>query len=253
MTIEKGRVALVTGASRGIGRAIAVQLAANGARVVATARDEGELRTLANETGADYVVGSVDTPAGCARIVEEAIERIGPIDILVNNAGIMGGLAPVWDLDPDAWRATLAVNLDAPFELTRRVAGAMVERGYGRIVMVSSTAGQNGFAEFSAYCTSKHGLLGLMRSVAQDVGAHGVTCNAVCPGGVHTPMTDEWLDLVEADGGSREAAYAEAAAMYLPKRLLTPDEIAATVVFLASEEASGINGEAVKIAFGNYR
>ncbi len=247
------RVALVTGASRGIGRAIAVQLARRGARVMATARDEAQLRRLADEAGVAYVVGAVDTPAGCAEIVAATTERLGPVEILVNNAGAMGELAPVWELDSAAWRATLALNLDAPFELTRLVAGSMVERGCGRIVMVSSTAGNVGLADFSAYCAAKAGLLGLMRAVAQDVGAHGVTCNAVCPGAVHTQIADEWLDLMEAQGHSREETYAEAAAKYPPKRLLTPEEIAATVAFLAGEEASGINGETITVALGGYR
>jgi NAD(P)-dependent dehydrogenase (short-subunit alcohol dehydrogenase family) len=220
---------------------------------MATARTEVELASLGRESGVDYVVGSLAEPEDRARIVAQTTERLGPIDILVNNAGIGSPPASVWDVDPADWRETLAVNLDAPFELTRLVAGAMVERGYGRIVMVASTAGKAGFAGSSAYCTSKHGLLGLMRCVAQDVGANGVTCNAVCPGGVETPMTQMWLDRVEAQGGSREDAYAEAVALYLPKRLLTPDEIAATIAFLASSEASGINGEAVTVALGSHR
>lgn len=248
----RGRVALVTGAGRGIGRATAALLARRGARVMATARTEAELEALAQETGVDYVVGSVDQAEDCARILEQTVERLGPIDVLVNNAGRLGTAAPIWDVDPADWRRTLDVNLDGPFELTRGVARSMVERGWGRIVMVASTMGRRGFADASTYCTSKHALIGLMRCVAQDVGAHGVTCNAVCPGAVQTAMTDGWLDRVEERGGSREEALAEAAALYLPKRLLTPDEIAATIAFLASPEASGINGEALTVALGSH-
>jgi NAD(P)-dependent dehydrogenase (short-subunit alcohol dehydrogenase family) len=249
-TLE-GSVALVTGAGRGIGRSIAILLAERGARVMATARTLSALERLAAEADVDYVAGSVTSPEDRTGIVAQTRERLGPIDILVNNAGAIAPMAPLWKIEPDVWRETLALNLDAPFELTRLVAGEMVERGRGRIVMIGSTASQVGFGEGAAYCTAKHGLLGLMRSVAQDVGARGVTCNAVCPGAVHTSLTDRWLAMEEARGRSSEEAYAEVVDSYLPKRLLRPGEIAATVAFLASPEASGINGEAITVALGS--
>jgi NAD(P)-dependent dehydrogenase (short-subunit alcohol dehydrogenase family) len=217
---------------------------------MATGRDEDALDSLARETGVDCVAGALDAPDTCARIIEETNERIGPVDILINNAGTAGELAPVWQLDPGAWRKTLAVNLDAPFELTRLTAGAMVERGSGRIVMIASVAAERGSATASAYCASKHGLLGLMRSIAQDVGAYGVTCNAICPGGVLTPLAERLVDRREAEGIAREDAYAEFVASNPAKRWLDPDEIAAVVAFLISAEASGINGEALTVALG---
>ena len=184
-------MAVVTGAGRGIGRATAALLAARGARVLAVSRTESELRSLADETGVEILAETVGTAAGCARIVETAHERLGPIEILVNNAGVgSANEREIWEQDPSLWHETLAVNLHGPFELTRRAARDMVEGRYGRIVMVSSTAGELGAARMSAYCTSKHGLLGLMRAVAQDVGPHGVTCNAVLPGWVRTEMAN---------------------------------------------------------------
>jgi NAD(P)-dependent dehydrogenase (short-subunit alcohol dehydrogenase family) len=244
----KDRVALVTGAGRGIGRATALALAERGARVMAVSRTEGELAEL----GLDYVAESVATPEGCERIVTEARGRLGPIEILVNNAGLGSAHErPIWEQDPSVWHETLAVNLHAPFHLTRLAAPDMVERGWGRIVMVSSTAGQIGGAAESAYDTSKHGLLGLMRSVAQDVGSFGVTCNAVLPGWVRTSMAERSAEEVAAQRGvSVEEVWAERAAVYPAGRVVTAEEVAAAIVFLAGEEASGINGEAITVALG---
>ena len=246
------RVALVTGAGRGIGRATARALAERGARVMAVSRTEEELESLARELDVEYLAESVATEEGCARIVDETRGRLGPIEILVNNAGI--GSADervIWEQDPRVWRETLAVNLDGPFHLTRLAAADMVERGWGRIVMVSSTAGQVGGAAESAYDTSKHGLIGLMRSVAQDVGRHGATCNAVLPGWVRTEMAERSARrTAKRRGTTPEAVWAERAAVYPAGRVLEPDEIASVIAFLASEEASGVNGEAVTVALG---
>jgi len=248
----QGKIALVTGAGRGIGRATALALASRGARVMGVARTEAELEPLAAEAPAEVLAESVATPEGCARIVDETRRRLGAIDILVNNAGIGSvGERPIWEQEPARWEQTLAVNLHGPFHLTRLAVPDMIERGWGRIVMVSSTAGEVGGPAMSAYCTSKAGLLGLMRSVAQDVGRFGVTCNAVLPGWVRTAMADRkaaWE--AEQRAITVDEVWAGRAADYPAGRVLTPEEIAATIAFLASDEASGVNGEALTVALG---
>lgn len=250
--MAEGRVAIVTGAGRGIGRATAALLAARGARVLAVSRTESELRSLAAETGVEVLAETVGTAAGCARIVETARERLGPIEILVNNAGVgSANERAIWEQEPALWHETLAVNLHGPFELTRRAARDMVERRYGRIVMVSSTAGELGAPRMSAYCTSKHGLLGLMRAVAQDVGPHGVTCNAVLPGWVRTEMANRSAEReAERRGISAADVWVERARDYPPGRVLEPEEVASVIAFLASAEAGGVSGETVTVALG---
>ncbi len=245
----EGRVTLVTGAGRGIGRVTAELLASRGAQVMAAARSENELESL----GLDYVVADLGTPGGCAVAVEETRERLGPIEVLVCNHGIGSAHEQViWEQGPEVWDQTMRINLDGPFHLTRLVLSSMVERGYGRLVYTSSTAGQ--VAEFagSAYTSSKHGLLGLMRSVAQDAGPFGVTSNAVLPGWVRTEMAERSAR-AEADerGITTEEVWAERAAGYPPGRVATTEEVAHAIAFLASEESSGISGEAVTVALGS--
>ena len=184
-----GRVALVTGAGRGIGRATALALRAAGAEVVAVARSGDELAALAADCGARPLVGDLASAGGCALLADAALARWGAIDVLVNNAGVgSAGEGDVARHSFERWREAMAVNLDAPFELTRRLLPAMIDRRWGRIVMVSSLAGLPGGVApgMSAYAASKHGLIGLMRAVAVEVAAHGVTCNAVLPGSVRT-------------------------------------------------------------------
>jgi NAD(P)-dependent dehydrogenase (short-subunit alcohol dehydrogenase family) len=248
-----GRVALVTGGGRGIGRAIGRALAADGASVCLVARSEPELRAAAEEIGASYVAVSLATEDGCVQTIEETRRRLGPIAILVNNAG-MGSYEerPIWDQATTTWRDTMAVNLDAPFLLTRLAVADMIEAGWGRIVMISSTAGEVGAPAMSAYCASKHGLIGLMRSVAADTIPHGVTCNAVLPGWVRTTMADADADAEgRALGKTAEEVWEERAASYAAKRVLEPSEIAGVVRFLASDDASGVNGEAITVALGS--
>ena len=248
-----GRTALVTGASRGIGRACALALVRAGASVVATARDAGALDELAREPGIEPLVSELDSPEGCARVAAEARRLGGPITILVNNAG-RGGWhdRPIWEQDDEGWRASMAVNLDAPFELTRRLVPDMIEAGWGRIVMVSSTAGQIGAPAMSPYCASKHGVLGLMRSVAQDVAPHGVTCNAVLPGWVRTEMAERDAEQeAERRGTTAEAVWRERAEASPAGRVLEPGEVAEVVAYLASDAARAVNGEAITVALGS--
>jgi NAD(P)-dependent dehydrogenase (short-subunit alcohol dehydrogenase family) len=212
------------------------------------ARSESELRRL----GLDYVVADLGTVDGCARAVRGTEERLGTVEILVCNHGIGSARERVvWEQDPQVWRETMSINLDGPFHLSRAVLESMIERGYGRLVFTSSTAGQ--VAEFagSAYNSSKHGLLGLMRSVAQDAGPRGVTSNAVLPGWVRTPMAELSAEAEAKQRGiTTDEVWDERAALYPPGRVVTPEEVAEVIVFLASEESSGVNGEAITVALG---
>ncbi|HEY7196423.1 MAG TPA: SDR family NAD(P)-dependent oxidoreductase [Gaiellaceae bacterium] len=248
----KDRVAVVTGAGRGIGRATARLLAERGARVLGVSRTRSELESLAAETGVEILAESVATEEGCTRIVEEAHRLLGPIEILVNNAGIgSADEKPIWAQPTELWRETMTVNLDGPFYLTRLAARDMREAGFGRIVMVSSTSGEKGDAAESAYDASKHGLIGLMRSAAQDVGTFGGTCNAVLPGWVRTSMAERSAATEAAARGiTTDEVWAERAKLYPAGRVLEPEEVAVVIAFLASDEAGGVNGETITVALG---
>jgi NAD(P)-dependent dehydrogenase (short-subunit alcohol dehydrogenase family) len=216
---------------------------------MAVARSENELQSL----GLDYVVADLGTADGCKLAVEETRDRLGPVAILVCNHGIGSAHERViWEQDAELWRETMQINLDGPFFLSRLVVKDMVEQGYGRLVFTSSTAGQVAEYAGSAYNSSKHGLLGLMRSVAQDAGVHNVTSNAVLPGWVRTPMAEKSA-LAEAErrGITCDEVWRERAATYPAGRVVTTQEVAEVIAFLASAESSGVNGEAITVALGS--
>ncbi len=244
----EGRVAMVTGAGRGIGRVSAEILASRGARVMAVARSENELQTL----GLDYIVADLGTPEGCAHAVKETQDRLGPVAILVCNHGIGSAHERViWEQEPELWRETMRINLDGPYFLSKLVVKDMIKQEYGRFVYTSSTAGQVAEYAGSAYNSSKHGLLGLMRSVAQDAGQYNVTSNAVLPGWVRTTMAETSAKAeAEQRGITPDEVWAERAALYPAGRVATPEEVAEVIAFLASEESSGVNGEAITVALG---
>lgn len=245
----EGRVALVTGASRGIGRVAAELLASRGAHVMCVARGAQELA----EIGLEYVVADLGTPDGCALAVSDTERRLGPIDILICNHGIGSAKERVvWEQDSDIWSETMRVNLDGPFHLSKLVLRGMVERGYGRVVYTSSTAGLVAEHAGSAYNSSKHGLLGLMRSVALDAGPFGITSNAVLPGWVRTEMADRSADQEAKNRNiTVDQVWQERAELYPAGRVPTAAEVAETIAFLASEESSGINGESIRVALGS--
>jgi NAD(P)-dependent dehydrogenase (short-subunit alcohol dehydrogenase family) len=245
----EGRVALVTGGGRGIGLATANLLASRGAKVMCVARSVGELKAAGHE----FIAADLGSIEGCEQAVWETEERLGRVDILICNHGIGSAHERVvWDQDPETWRESMRVNLDAPFYLSRRVLPGMIERRYGRLVFTSSTAGLVAEYAGSAYNSSKSGLLGLMRSVARDAGQFGVTANAVLPGWVRTAMAERSARYEAKERGiTPYEVWAERAALYPPGRVATPEEVAALIAFLASEEASGVSGEAIRVALGS--
>jgi len=245
----EGRVALITGAGRGIGRATAELLASRGAKVMCVSRSKQQLA----EVGLEYAVADLGTPDGCAQAIAETEQRLGPIEILVCNHGIGSAHERVvWEQDPELWSETMRVNLDGPFHLSRLVLQGMIERQYGRLVYTSSTAGLVAEYAGSAYNSSKHGLLGLMRSVALDGGPYGITSNAVLPGWVRTEMAERSARQEAKDRGiTTDQVWEERAELYPPGRIATPQEVAEMIAFLASEESSGVSGEAIRVALGS--
>lgn len=246
------RVAIVTGASSGIGRATAVRLAADGYAVLGVARSAEPLATLAAETGIEVLAETAATADGCARIVATARERLGPITAVVAAAGLGAYVeAPIQEITVERFTESLAVHLEGPFHLIRLAAADLIAAGHGRVVAVSSTAGQVGGPAQPGYCASKHGVIGLIRAAAWDLGPHGVTCNAVLPGWVDTPMARADAE-VESQRTGRSVAEIEAArrAGYPAGRIVTPEEVADTIAYLCSDGASGINGEAITVALG---
>jgi NAD(P)-dependent dehydrogenase (short-subunit alcohol dehydrogenase family) len=216
---------------------------------MAVSRSEQELGSL----GLDYVVADLGNQKECERVVRETRDRLGAVTILVCNHGIGSAHEKVvWEQDPEAWKETMRINLDGPFFLSRLVLKDMIQEGYGRMVFTSSTAGQVAEYAGSAYTSSKHGLLGLMRSVARDAGQYGITSNAVLPGWVRTRMAETSAETEARQRGiSTRQVWEERAGLSPSGRVVSPEEVAEVIAFLASEEASGLNGEAITVALGS--
>ena len=250
-----GRVAFVTGGGRGIGRAIVLRFAGAGARIVVAARSTGEVQAVAAEVEraggqALPVHCDVTSAASVQASVEETLRRFGSVDVLVNNAGVAES-APFTRLDRKLWDRTLAVNLTGTYLCMREVLGSMIERRWGRIINIASTAAQEGYAYTAAYCAAKHGVLGLTRAVALEVERQGITVNAICPGWVDTEMTAASIArIVKATGRTPEAARAELEGMNPQGRLIRPEEVAALAFWLAGGEASSVTGQAYNVDDG---
>jgi 3-hydroxybutyrate dehydrogenase len=249
------RVALITGAGRGIGRAIALAYAESGARLALTARTVAEL---------DEVVGKIRSAGGTAlafpadladravpqKLVADVQQALGPVEILVNNAGV-GSSAnprPVVEFDDDFWDLSLAVNLTAPYLLCKAVLPEMLARRWGRIITIASINGKIGSLHGAAYAASKHGVLGLTRTLAIEVASQGITVNAICPGPVHTVMNDR---RIEYDAQRRGVTFHDQEASLTPiGRRLEPEEIAPLAVYLATDAAAAVVGQALNIDGG---
>ncbi|MBM4358498.1 MAG: SDR family oxidoreductase [Deltaproteobacteria bacterium] len=239
-----GRTALVTGASRGIGRAVAERLAQDGARIVASARSVAALEEVVRSLpGAGHVALPMDV--GDAASIESALAGLLDVDILVSNAGIAES-KPFDRTDDATFLRLFEVNALATARLARVLIPRMVARGFGRVVVVASNAGLSGYAYTSAYCASKHAVVGWMRAVAHEIARTPVTVNAVCPGWVDTDMAGEAVSRIAVKTGrSAEDARSTLAAMSPQHRLVAPEEVAHLVASLCHEHARSIHGQAL--------
>jgi NAD(P)-dependent dehydrogenase (short-subunit alcohol dehydrogenase family) len=250
-----GMHAAVTGAGSGIGAASALALARAGARLTLLGRSRDRLDAQARailEHGSIAGVEVLDVTESSAvpGAFESAAKRLGPVDILVNNAGDAES-APFGKTSLELFERMLRVNLTGAFLCTQAVLPAMLDAKRGRIVNIASTAGMKGYAYVSAYCAAKHGLVGLTRSLALETAKTGVTVNAVCPGYTDTELLDQAVSRISGKTGrSREAARAELAASNPMARLVTPDEVAATVLYLCLPSSASITGQAIVVAGG---
>jgi NAD(P)-dependent dehydrogenase (short-subunit alcohol dehydrogenase family) len=250
-TTQEVRVAVVTGASRGIGLAVTRDLAGCGHRVVGLGRDRDALDALVTSVEGDVSVMQCDV--GDESAVKDVFTRIGQVDILVNNAGVATS-NPVHRTSVAEWEEMIRVNATGPFLCTRAALPGMRARGWGRIVTVASVAGLAGSPYIAAYAASKHAAIGLMRVVAAEVRASGVTANAVCPSYVRTPMTERTVaGLAERTGGTPGQGEAILVDMMALGRLVGPEEVAAAVAFLVSPAAAAVNGQSIVIDGGELR
>ena len=254
----KGKTALVTGSTSGIGLGIATRLAAEGANVVLNglgdAKEVEQLRkTLSekNRVSVVYDAADMSKPESIVKMVQGAIAEFGAVDILVNNAGIQH-VAPVDDFPPAKWDAILAINLSAAFHTARAALPAMKRKRWGRIVNIASAHGLVASAQKAAYVAAKHGLLGLTKVVALETARTGVTCNAICPGWVLTPLVQKQIDdLASRDKLAPEEAREKLLAEKQPSlEFATPEQIGAATVFLCSAAAAQIRGAALPIDGG---
>jgi 3-oxoacyl-[acyl-carrier protein] reductase len=236
-----GKVALVTGATGGIGAAIATALHAQGATVALTGRREAELAELAGKLGSRVLVAPADLsdPAAPAALVEKVEAEAGSLDILVNNAGFTRDMLALRMGDAD-WNAVLEVDLTAPFRLARAALRGMMKKRWGRIVSIASIVGVTGNAGQANYSAAKAGLIGMSKSLAQEVATRGVTVNVVAPGFVKTAMTDALNDAQKTALLSRIPT----------QRMGSPEDIAGAVAYLASQEAAWVTGQTLHVNGG---
>jgi len=252
----RDRTVVVTGGGYGIGRVISLAFGREGAHVVLAARSRARLEAVAAElkalgTRPSVAELSVTDEAAVAAMVRDAHAASGRIDVLVNNAGIMGPTAAAHEVTAEEWRETLEVNVTGAFLCAKHVGGVMIEQKRGAIVNISSIAGRIGYALRSPYAASKWAMIGLSHSLAAELGPHGVRCNVVLPGPVEGERVQNVIALrAKAQGKTFEEA-AEFFTRDLPlRRMVTAEEVATAVTFLASDEAAGITGQAINVDAG---
>jgi 3-hydroxybutyrate dehydrogenase len=253
----KNKIALITGGGRGIGRAIALAFARNGAQVAIAGRTLEQLNLVVEEIGTQFgskaigVTCDVSDPASVDQMFVGVRESLGEPHILVNNAGIVE-TATIGNTTNEIWDRHIAINLSGTFYCTRHALPAMLEARWGRIINISSIAGKTGAPYISAYSASKHGVMGLTRSVALEVAASGVTVNAICPGYVDTEMVTRGIDRITTKTGLSADQALEALKQKSPQhRLVTADEVASLALLLASDEGRGITGQGINIDGGS--
>ncbi len=253
--ILEGKAAVVTGGGRGIGAAIAQILVREGAKVVVSARSTNEIAGVAEGLGGAEnqvwaVPCDVTEPEQVAALYRESVARLDQVDILVNNAGIADS-APLKSITLESWNRILAVNATGTFLCTQTFLPAMVERGWGRVVNIASIAGKTGGRYMAAYVASKHAALGFTRAVAAEVATTGVTVNAVCPGFVDTPMTDQSVARIVEKTGTQAGRAREGLERMSPQnRLMQPEEVAFQVLSLCDPRARGVNGQGLVLDGG---
>jgi NAD(P)-dependent dehydrogenase (short-subunit alcohol dehydrogenase family) len=250
MRALEGRHAVVTGGGRGIGAAIAVALAEQGARVTLMGRDRVRLEAQAHALAAHAVTVDVANPDSVTAAFARAEQAGGPLEILVNNAGMVT-TAPFVRTELAAWGQMLGVNLTGTYLCCRQVIPGMLERGYGRVVNIASTAGLTGYAYVTAYCAAKHGVIGLTRALALETARRNVTVNAVCPGYTDTDIVGEAVaTIVRKTGKSADEARAALVARNPQQRLVRPEEVANAALWLCLPGAEAITGQAIAVAGG---
>ena len=252
------RTAVITGSNSGIGLAIAEALAGIGHNLVLNSftdsRDDHALAAeMARKHGTDavYVKADMTRPEECRQLIEKAADRFGSVDILVNNAGIQH-VAPIEEFPADKWDAIIAINLTSAFHTTAAAIPYMKKAGWGRIINIASAHGLRASPFKSAYVAAKHGIVGFTKTVALEVAEHGVTCNAICPGYVLTPLVEAQIpDQMKAHNMDRDTVVREVMLAKQPtKEFVTVEQVGALAVFLASDAAASINGAPVSIDGG---